>query len=342
MIKKMEQLICPERQYLEKVFIDFLRREHPTLDLFRKYANDCFAEQNYQVTDRTKDWPRDIRVCLMDNMTLKEIVRLARTSKHWSTIILSPSYDPYWRNRYLKEFFLIPPSAAIPSEITVPETTTQKRPATVSKTLLTATAKRTKKIVKIGWFDIYQYVYSRRTKTNGSLGRRTLRTFLEHKKSIHIYDDSFPDMGIKLRGRDIQHKYKFDLNVFPPWIGSIMPKADQKYSISEICDTILSDIFDNPSKYIVDPRPLVNPYSGNTDNVNNKTWAMHIGTHYPFPSTQVLFKDPLKSLFKHTPQIYGPYASRNTLESYLGQLLTPPQQTIVTALWEALGIRREK
>lgn len=38
-------LICPEREYLEKVYIDFLRRQYPTLETFRAFAASSFAER---------------------------------------------------------------------------------------------------------------------------------------------------------------------------------------------------------------------------------------------------------------------------------------------------------
>lgn len=47
-------LICPEREYLEKVYIDFLRRQYPTLETFRIFAATSFAERKLTLKSHFK------------------------------------------------------------------------------------------------------------------------------------------------------------------------------------------------------------------------------------------------------------------------------------------------
>lgn len=90
-----DKLIDTSREYLEKVYIDFLRRKYPTFNDFKKYAHTRFNDESYVVDDFTKHWPRDIRVCLLNNLNLSDVVKLARTSKKWANVITNSSYDRY-------------------------------------------------------------------------------------------------------------------------------------------------------------------------------------------------------------------------------------------------------
>jgi hypothetical protein len=67
-MQELDKLISPEREYLERVYIDYLRTQYPTLQEFRKFAADSFevnklrgyrrkilSDLTYQISGRRLD-----------------------------------------------------------------------------------------------------------------------------------------------------------------------------------------------------------------------------------------------------------------------------------------------
>ena len=122
----------------------------------------------------TKQWPKDIRNCLIDHMSISDILKLARTAKHWKGVICSPTYNDYWKGRYFRDHFNHPFNGQVPKFVKVKEQT---------KTVSEPQAKKPKASLldfPVLWFDIYQYTTERSKGGNKcALGRKTLRTFIE-------------------------------------------------------------------------------------------------------------------------------------------------------------------
>lgn len=150
---------------------------------------------SYQVRDWTKQWPKDVRNCLASHMSISDILKLSRTAKHWANLIISPSYNDYWKSRYFRDFFKHPLTGPVPKFIKVkPEDhqnrETKLRAAYAQKLGAPSAppaASPTKKKTKIDpvempvlWFDIYQYTHARlKYGHKTAFGRKTLYTFIE-------------------------------------------------------------------------------------------------------------------------------------------------------------------
>lgn len=188
----LDNLITPEREYLEKLIIDQLRRRFPEMKALREYAEEQFNEIDYVATDWTKVWPKDIRCCLMNILSFTEVLRLARTCKHWWEVVDSPRFNDYWRSRHRRDFPYNPPTGRPPLAINTRR----------GDIILT---KRT-----VLWLDIYEFVWcQKRAKApTGRIGffplnRRKLRTFIEHKRNEHFNRKTFPDI---LKGGTSWHR----------------------------------------------------------------------------------------------------------------------------------------
>ena len=159
-----------ERECLERLYLDCLRKQFPTTEQFQQATTDYLASQEYEVADQTRAWPRDVRICVIKELSCTDISRLARTCKHWAATITSQSYDFFWRARYVRDYPEYPPSDEVPR--TLPNTA-----------------------IQIRWFDLYQYVNARRALTRKQFSARTLPKFLMRKYNAEFFNDKFPDVN---------------------------------------------------------------------------------------------------------------------------------------------------
>lgn len=185
-------LISQEREHLEHIYIDYLRSEYPSLESFREYAASRFHQDQYAIKDRTEQWSRDVRVCVLSQMSLPDIIRLCKTNKKWSTIIHSSSYNCFWQSLYLRDFYKYVPTGNGVIPFTEVTTTTAVEPQVKKR--------RTKKVQSdsvllktILWFDLYLYTWSR-LRHIFPLNKRTFRTFISHKYQADV-PNGFPEMS---------------------------------------------------------------------------------------------------------------------------------------------------
>lgn len=338
-----QKLICPEREYLEKVYIDYLRSQYPTLDKFRSFANERFNEVQYRVVDRTKEWPRDIRVCLVNQLSLSDTVRLARTCKHWANVITSTSYDALWLGKYLKDFRAYVPSGPIPKEITIPTTVLVKQTVTKGNKKQTVDVKKNaKKVVKILWFDVYQYTATRkRTDTakgmmGRALGRKTLRTFLEQKKRVNIAQ-KLPDIDFHEHWR---HDKQYPATAFPEWLAHL-PQQKATYSINEIATMVVSDVFNNPRRHFMEVPTFLNPYTRVPDPSVTATQWMIRELHEN--NAIGPFRDHLVKFIQYAAHHYGMYGPHfhqaYHLHSIVSSSIKLSEEAVAELSWANAGIQ---
>lgn len=317
-LKTMNELICPEREYLEKIYIDFLRKQHPTLDRFREFASKSFDALNYRVYDATEGWTRDIRCCLLDKLNIPDIARLSRTCKAWHNVITSASYDLYWRNRYVRDYRDYPPTEAIPPTIKVG---------------------RSKKDILILWFDLYQYVWLR--KQNGPQHRRTLRTFLEHKKHVKI--TKFPDIEMSTWHGNNINTTKFLVKFYPPDIIKFMNITSERITRKELTELIMADMYKNPEKYFIpECLPLVpaenlwHQYYNPMAVITDTNWGVVCPPHIKLPGQQYVAGNPLKT-YAEKHMIITQTQQQYNYQRSVSNMVRPNPYDV--ARWEAIGIK---
>lgn len=61
------------------------------------------------------EWTRDMRCCVIDNLRLPDIIRLAFTCAKWAEVMQDTRYNQYWRTRYKRDFIEYPLTAKLPA-----------------------------------------------------------------------------------------------------------------------------------------------------------------------------------------------------------------------------------
>ena len=307
----MNELISPEREYLERVYIDYLRKEYPSLEKFREYAGACFEQDQYCVEDRTLAWPRDIRTCLMSHMSFPDIIRLSRTDKRWRAIVVSASYNPYWRSRYRLDFNNYPliGDGEIPFVEAVPISNPPEKKRKTAPANAQASLPKLKTVL---WFEIFQYTWSRQIGRKFPLKRRSLRTFLEAKKRCCI-PLPFPD--IDFTGLFRLRERAFPREFFPEAILAMTNCT--KISVFQIVQYICTEVRNNPQKFFVDDVTVA---------INQWGMSSDITVHNP----QVV-GTPVYNIFRPDCPLHSYYA--NIAAETKGAKCNVPLPTRLTTDW---------
>lgn len=169
------------REHLERIYQDCLRKQYPTYELFETATLQYLASQQYEFVDLFKLLSRDILLYIVDKLSLSEVSCLARTCKRLARLVQAPGYNQYWKLRYMRDFIQYPPNKIIPSDIS------------------SFNGKRDNPIPVV-WFDLYQYITKAREgkKSRKLMRAKTLKAFLERKKRTRINDFgwTWPDIKI--------------------------------------------------------------------------------------------------------------------------------------------------
>lgn len=171
-----------DRQGLENIYLDCLRRQYPTHELLKEATLKYLSSQEYAATDLFNSLPRDMILYILNYLSLADVSRFTRTCNRYARIVQSSEYNSYWKQRYMRDFIRCPPTAAIPDDIS--HLNLSKRPP--------------KRKIPVVWFDLYQYVTKAREgkQSRKQMRARTLRAFLERKKRTRIHVRGFPDIRI--------------------------------------------------------------------------------------------------------------------------------------------------
>ena len=162
-----------EREYYEKAHIDFLRMTYPTTALFVEHVRVEWNRRNYQVRDYLSALPRDALYCLLNNLELVDICRLAMTCRSLRSIVNDAKYDDYWRVRVYKT----------PNFLFVSNNGKYE----------TSQGGRLKVVQSIRWFDVFQWTIIRdrdslhiKQYQNMLQNRRTFNSWLHRKHGKKI------------------------------------------------------------------------------------------------------------------------------------------------------------
>lgn len=323
-----------DREYLEKCYTNFLRNRYPRLDEFRKFVHESFSEEDYVIRDETQHWPRDIRVCVMNNLGFKDIIRLASTSKKWRQITTSRSYDEYWKKRYRQDFFSYPPSYILPASdfvVTKMVNVSKKR-------------KKVNQIISVLWFDAYQFVTLKTSRKGFPFNM--FHTFLEGKNGVHFkkHRALIPEITTSQytclsRYRNARDRCYYNVPL------EFYPKELLELVASSICDGQEEIYQSHLTRYIRErirlyPREVfISTVEIVAEGWQNRSRVANIAMFYGQP-VRSLFRDgPILELLKKT-QFYHAMCNHYlpTMDTILQRCfdtLIPSYEYIVKEKWEA-------
>lgn len=310
--------VSQEREYLEQVYIDYLRREYPTIEKFREYATNRFKQDDYSIKDRTDEWPRDVRVCILSNMAFPDIIRLCKTNKKWQTVICSSSYNAFWQSLYFRDFYQYVPVGTVPIPFAENILRSASKKQRVSKKRQAALST----LKTVLWFDLYLYSWSR-IRHMFPLAKRTLRTFISAKYRATVLE-GFPEIYFT------RHTTNSVLpaTVFPDSILSIACCTDRTITPNNLA---LQTLNRSLSSYV-------------DGVVKLSAYVYSIPDEYIGKSLEVVFK-PESVLFKILSDTKSKWNNSErfkvqknffiyTLQGLLAEIITPPISEIRKIQWE--------
>lgn len=188
-----------DREYLEQCYVGFLRVHYPDLDEFKAFVTNRFEEAGHVVKDEMRDWPRDIRICVVRHLSFRDAMALFQTCQHWRAVTHSRSYNDFWKHVYLRDYLAHPITHALP-----------KSDFTVFKLVRDAESNKKKRLkvnVRVLWFDAYHYIHSR--KTQKKFRFNAFHTFLEAKHGVQFKKQRALIPIIKAGVYDSLERFKF-------------------------------------------------------------------------------------------------------------------------------------
>lgn len=155
---KRERCVKREREHYEKSYIEFLRYKMPKLDEFSDFVTDTLKSAGYSIEDRVSVLTKDTKCVILNHLNVYDICRLAMTCKEFSKIVNDERYNDYWKNRFRKSnplYYYVDNNGYFAYK-------------KIQKTII--------------WFDAFQYVAIKNSKTSKIHNRQTFHTFVKWKR----------------------------------------------------------------------------------------------------------------------------------------------------------------